>query len=124
MMPQISNTLGKIRVLLYHHISVAKSTHKTPGMMVQADSFRRHLELLDRWGYTAITFDDVRLHLAGELNLPNRPVIITFDGGYADVYDTAFPLLQEYGMKAVVFVIGDQLIRENIWDKNSGLPSL
>jgi peptidoglycan/xylan/chitin deacetylase (PgdA/CDA1 family) len=115
----LEDTLEKVRVLLYHNITVVKSTDKVPAMTVQADTFRRHLELLDRWGYTSITFDDVRLFLAGELNLPNKPVIITFDGGYADVYDTAFPLLQEFGMKAVVFVIGDQLIRENIWDKDS-----
>lgn len=116
---ELENTLGKIRVLLYHRITMDKSIKKYPSIVLQANTFRRQLELLDRWGYTALTFEDVRLHLAGELNLPNRPVIITFDGGYGDVYETAFPILQEFGMKAVVFVLGDQMMRENIWDKDS-----
>jgi peptidoglycan/xylan/chitin deacetylase (PgdA/CDA1 family) len=123
MKSQVLNTLGKIRVLLYHHISKEKSIDIAPTMVVEATTFHRHLELLDRWGYTTITFEDVRLHLAGELSLPNKPVIITFDGGYVDVYDTAFPILQVFGMKAVVFVVADQLKRENIWDKDSGKVS-
>ena len=84
--------------------------------------FRYHLTLLERWGFTAITFDDYRLYQSGELNLPKKPVIITFDDGYVDTYEAAFPLLQEFGMKAVVFALGDRTIKANTWDTHSSIP--
>jgi peptidoglycan/xylan/chitin deacetylase (PgdA/CDA1 family) len=115
-----TDSLAKIRVLLYHRITRSGDGKDAPSMIISANTFRRHLQLLDQWGYTAITFADVRLTLAGELHLPNKPVIITFDDGYADVYETAFPLLQEFGMKAVVFVLGNRTIMGNIWDKDFG----
>lgn len=112
--------LEGIRVLLYHHIDHTDNRASTSTMSVQVNVFRKQLELLEQWGYSTITFEDVRLYLAGELNLPNKSVIITFDDGYEDVYEHAFPILREFGMKAVIFVIGDPSIKENIWDKDSG----
>ncbi len=88
---------------------------------VEASSFRRQLELLESWGYTTITFEDLFLCLSGELVLPKKPVIMTFDDAYADVYDVAFPLLLEFGMKAVVFVLADRTIGTNAWDSDQGI---
>ncbi len=114
---RLDGILERIRVLLYHRIVADHNIKNPSAMIVRASTFRKQMELLDQWGYTPITFEDVRLFLAGELNLPNKPVIITFDDGYMDVYETAFPILREFGMRAVFFVIGDRLVEENIWDK-------
>jgi peptidoglycan/xylan/chitin deacetylase (PgdA/CDA1 family) len=86
-------------------------------MWVPAQEFRRHIALLDQWGYTSITFDDYRFFLQGELNLPKRPIIITFDDGYTETHSIAFPILQEFGMKAVVFVGADTNIRSAASEK-------
>jgi peptidoglycan/xylan/chitin deacetylase (PgdA/CDA1 family) len=112
-----------IKVLMYHRVVEFDPPGRIHWTCVRTPEFRRHLQLLDRWGFTAITFDDYRLYLAGELNLPRKPVIITFDDGYLDVYKNAFPVLREFGMKAVVFVLGNREIKKNIWDQTLGLPS-
>ena len=41
----------------------------------------------------------------GEIELPDKPVIITFDDGYDDNYLNAFPILKGYGIRATVFVV-------------------
>jgi len=43
-------------------------------------------------------------------------IIITFDDGEQSVYKNAFPLLKEYNMKALVFLIVDYIGKENVWD--------
>jgi peptidoglycan/xylan/chitin deacetylase (PgdA/CDA1 family) len=113
----------KIKVLMYHRIVSTESlSYSYPQLCTHTNEFRNHLSLLERLGFTAITFKDYRLFQEGALSLPKKPVIITFDDGYVDTYENAFPLLREFGMNAVVFILGDRQIKENIWDKSSGLP--
>jgi peptidoglycan/xylan/chitin deacetylase (PgdA/CDA1 family) len=110
-----------IKVLMYHRVVKDRVLSKGHWTCIHAEDFRRHLEFLDRWGFTPITLNDYRLYLEGEINLPRKPVIITFDDGYLDTYENAFPLLQEFGMRAVVFVLGDRTIMSNAWDADGGI---
>ncbi|MBI1806212.1 MAG: polysaccharide deacetylase family protein [Ignavibacteria bacterium] len=113
----------KIKVLMYHRIvSEEELSHSYPWLCTHAQEFLHHLRLLERWGFTPITFEDYRLFQEGELNLPKKPVIITFDDGYLDTFEHAYPLLEEFGMKAVIFVLGDRNMRVNTWDQLAGLP--
>ena len=104
-----------IRVLLYHRIG-ASGERSHDRFTIAESALRKQIELLDRWGYRTITFDDFRLFEAGRINLPPKPVIITFDDAYAEIYSVAFPILRSYGMRAVVFALGDLSIRRNAWD--------
>ncbi|HMK37995.1 MAG TPA: polysaccharide deacetylase family protein [Bacteroidota bacterium] len=111
-----------VRVLMYHKIVPDGTAGIQDGVELPLSLFRRHIRLLDRWGFTSITFEDYRLSLDEGLELPKRPVIITFDDGYAETYDIAFPVLKEYGMRAVVFVLGDRTMLANDWDLPLGIP--
>jgi peptidoglycan/xylan/chitin deacetylase (PgdA/CDA1 family) len=107
----------KIKVLMYHLVTNDKKfANKYSKLCVHVDEFHYHLKLLERWGYTAITFEDYRLFLEGELDLPKKPIIITFDDGFSETFRLSLPLLQEFGVKAVYFVLGDRKIKTNVWD--------
>jgi peptidoglycan/xylan/chitin deacetylase (PgdA/CDA1 family) len=109
----------RIKVLIYHLVNGERTIcEKNKKMCIHIDDFRNHLKFLDKWGYTAITFKDYQLYLEGELNLPKKPIIITFDDGYSETAKYTFPALKEFGMKAVYFVLGDRKIKTNIWDKD------
>jgi peptidoglycan/xylan/chitin deacetylase (PgdA/CDA1 family) len=89
-----------ISVLRYRGVVRGTNGHRVESGA--AEAFRRHLELLDRWGFTTITLSDYGHFLRGELHLPRRPVILTFDG-----LDLLAPLsspLREVGGRAMVFV--------------------
>jgi peptidoglycan/xylan/chitin deacetylase (PgdA/CDA1 family) len=109
-----------ISVLLYHHIHRDDGTKDTAGIRIFDTTFQKQMEMLDRWGYVTINFNDYRLFLERKINLPKRPVIITFDDAYEDLYTYAFPILKTLGMKAVIFVVGDPAISTNIWDEGYG----
>jgi peptidoglycan/xylan/chitin deacetylase (PgdA/CDA1 family) len=113
----------RIKVLMYHRIVESESlSHSYPDLCTHVSEFRSHLTWLEKWGFTPITFEDYHLCKTGELWLPKKPVILTFDDGYVDTFNNAFPLLREFGMKAVLFVMGNRLLRTNAWDQPAGLP--
>ena len=110
----------RIKVLLYHRLISESDSEDWANIAVRESIFLHQIELLHRWGYASITFRDYEMFLKGELNLPRKPVIITFDDAYEEIYSVAMPILQKFGMTAVIFTIGDFSIRESIWDKGKG----
>jgi len=74
---------------------------------VSPSRFESHLKYLKENGYQAITLDELLDFLATGKSLPEKPVVLTFDDGYADNYTNAFPLLQKYGMTGHFFIITD-----------------
>jgi peptidoglycan/xylan/chitin deacetylase (PgdA/CDA1 family) len=100
--------MRNLKILQYHRISDIGSASAQADKVLPVSTFVEHIEWLDKFGFTTVTFDDLRLCQLGELRLPRRPIIITFDGGHLDTFRYAFPVLQERGMKAVFFVLGDR----------------
>ena len=91
------------------------------GLSVPPERFEEHLRYLREAGYEAISLRDLALALQMGQPLPERPIIITFDDGYRDNYENAFPLLQAYGFTATFFLITDLIDDGNeaylTWDQ-------
>jgi peptidoglycan/xylan/chitin deacetylase (PgdA/CDA1 family) len=99
-------------ILMYHHVSSA------PGLVTLApETFRRHMAALANAGWRGAGLDEVEKFFRGE-QLPERTCIITFDDGYLDNFLNAHPILSEYGLKAVLFVVtgwvGDGPVRSSV----------
>jgi peptidoglycan/xylan/chitin deacetylase (PgdA/CDA1 family) len=62
-----------------------------------AEKFRKQMEVLAR-NYNPVTVEDIRLYLAGERKVPKRPVVVTFDDGYADNFEVAAPVMNRLGI--------------------------
>ncbi len=91
-----------VPVLLYHDLSVHQQEEET----VLPSAFASQMEWLYGRGYRTVSFDEID---ALDEASAKRSVIITFDDGPASFIDHAFPLLAEYGFKATVTVIGQQV---------------
>ena len=113
----------RIRVLRYHRIVDGKSRYPAHWPCVPVERFRDHLDLLAHWGYTPITFHDYRLFLKEELNLPKKPVVLTFDLAYKDNHKYMFPAMQKIGLKGVVFAAGDRHVTDSTGLEGEGLPA-
>ncbi|MBI3385696.1 polysaccharide deacetylase family protein [Candidatus Gottesmanbacteria bacterium] len=95
----------KVPVLLYHYIEVAPPQDPARGALATPpDVLDTQFALLAAGGFTPITFDELAAAMNGKITLPAKPVILTFDDGYADFYANAYPILQKYHMKAVSFI--------------------
>ena len=63
--------------------------------------------------------DDAQ-RIAGDRQLPPRPVVLTFDDGYADFYTAALPLLQRYHCTATLYIITDYVGETSKWLQREG----
>ncbi|MDB5267416.1 MAG: hypothetical protein JWP58_456 [Hymenobacter sp.] len=109
---------GFIPVLMYHKIPDAPLATKHQ-IYVTKENFEKHLAYFKQQKLTPITFADYLKYATGELPLrefPARPIILTFDDGYTDNYTNLLPLMQQYGYRGVLYLLGDADIRYNRWD--------
>lgn len=98
---------ARVPILMYHYISVppAGANDIRQGLSVTPATFENHLRLLKTNGYHTISLHQLLLNLTRGEPLPENPVVLTFDDGYRDNYENAFPLLQKYGYTATFFLI-------------------
>lgn len=104
----------RVPILMYHHLSAppAGADIYRVDLSVSPELFAQHLDWLQSAGYTTIDLYDLVDFLARGTPLPPQPVIITFDDGYRDNYEHAFPLLRARGMNATFFVVSDFMDEE------------
>ena len=97
----------RVPVLMYHYVS--NPPHDSDvyrlDLSVTPANFRQQLQWLKDHDYQSITPDDMAAALLHGRRLPDRPMLLTFDDGYADAYDNAFPLLREFGFKGTFFIV-------------------
>ena len=92
-----------VPILMYHEIAARPQT--TSPLAVAPAAFAAQLAYLHYHGYNTVTFADAAAALAGKGGqLPTRPVVLTFDDGFADFHREVLPLLRNYGFTATVFV--------------------
>ena len=107
-----------IPVLMYHKIPDVPPATKHQ-IYVTKDQFEQHLAYFKKRGLTPITFIDYLDFASGRRLLrdfPRRPIVLTFDDGYADNYTNLLPLMQRYGYRGVLYLLGDFDLRHNQWD--------
>ena len=89
----------RIPILTFHAIE------ERPGVIgFPPSALRRALRHLREKGHRSIRLSEVAALLASGQAFPDRSFVITFDDGYRNVYEAAFPILQELGLTATVFL--------------------
>lgn len=92
-------------VLVYHALTADETQLPGDDWTVTADKFRSDLQAIKDMGFTPINSTDLYEVRLGLKELPAHPVWVTFDDGYENNYTIAFPILQELGYKAEIFVV-------------------
>jgi peptidoglycan/xylan/chitin deacetylase (PgdA/CDA1 family) len=91
-----------IPVLLYHSVNREPPAGQE-RWTVSPSAFASHVDALARSGRTAVTVSDYANALSGAGTLPPRPVLVTFDDGFADVEDAA-QVLHAKGVPSTLYM--------------------
>ena len=94
-----------IPILLYHRVG-----YSGDDLTVTPNRLARDLRTLKELQYTTISLEQFEQFLFNQkIELPEKPLLITFDDGYLDNYENAFPILQKNDMLASFFIITGML---------------
>ena len=104
---------GDVECLLLMYNSIASNTDEDPfyqwesDTFISMDDFRYQLKVLKESGYTSIPVSLLTEAIYSGAELPPKPVIITFEASHRNLYETTFPIMQEFGFTGTVFLVQD-----------------
>ena len=103
-------------VLLYHQISTIAAEYDPLRLAVSPQHFSEQMEYLKKNDYSCISLESlVKAKITGE-KLSERAFAITFDDGYSDNYEQAFPILQDYNFTATIFLVTSRVGNSVNWE--------
>lgn len=94
----------ELPIIMYH--GLLKEKKRLGRYVVSPAEFESDLRYLKENGYTTIVIQDLLDYVHGTGELPEKPIMLTFDDGYYNNYLYAFPLLKQYDSKIVLSPIG------------------
>ena len=104
----------KIPILLYHNFvtTVPDSDPDNFNYINTPQSFEENIKTFLENGYTIISMKELALAENGKMELPSKPIVITFDDGYYSNYEYIYPILKQYNVKASIFIVTDKIAQE------------
>ena len=107
-------------ILTYHSLDESGSVTS-----VRPRCFCEHMHSLAKRGFVGISLSDLLDGWDGLGKLPGRPVVLTFDDGFANLLEHAVPVLSGLNFRATVFVVTGRCGQTNDWpDQIPGIPRL
>ncbi len=96
-----------VPILYYHYIRINPNPRDRVGFGLSTPpaAFASQMRYLADHGFHVISLHQAVVAIQHHTGLPPRPVVLTFDDGYADFFSTAVPILQVHGFTATSFVI-------------------
>lgn len=100
-----------VPILLYHYIRINPNPADRVGFNLSTPPamFAAQMRYLADHSFHVLSLHEAVVAIARHQPLPARPVVLTFDDGYADFFTAAVPVLRAHGFKATDFVISGRM---------------
>lgn len=98
-----------VSVLMYHMVGDEEGN----AAVITEENFDKQMRYLKGHGYHPITMQELYDYVTKGSTLPEKPVCITFDDGYADNYTIVYPLMKKYGFPWTLYLITGEVGKPN-----------
>lgn len=106
-------------VLMYHSIERTGSA-RSSAWRLKPEQFAAQMRWLSENGYHAIDPSELEQFLVTGVLPRENSVVLTFDDGYENFLENAYPVLSQFDLHAWMFVISDEMGRSSVWDSAIG----
>lgn len=94
----------KIRTLTYHFVYNPETTYCNQSICQSFEQFESHLKYIRENNYFTLKLNELEMYLNGEINIPDKSIVLTIDDG--TIFDIdAIKLLEQYQVNVTMFVI-------------------
>jgi peptidoglycan/xylan/chitin deacetylase (PgdA/CDA1 family) len=106
----------RIPILTYHRVVDTVPTDDYYHICLPREVFVAQMRSLAVEGYETISLERAAALMRRRAPLDPRWIVLTFDDGYLDTFETAAPILMEHGFTATVFVVAGLVGKRSLWD--------
>ena len=117
-----SDIASHIPVLMYHSIA-DEGPAELGQWRMSPKKLAEQMDYLKENGFYSVNSADILAVLRGEKQLPGKPVMLSFDDGYSNFFDCAWPIIKKRGFTAEVFLVTDYVGGHAEWDSRFGSPA-
>lgn len=118
--PMQKRTTRPVPILTYHSLDRSGSV-----ISVAPETFAHQIAILRDQGFQGIRLSDLLSAWDGKTTLPVRPIVITFDDGFANVLESGVPVLENAGFTATIFPVAGYTGQTNNWpSRPSNIPHM
>ena len=109
----------QVPILCYHQIRdwTARDSKGAKDYIVPVAAFKAQIKMLADSGYHTVSPDQLYAYMTTGAKLPSKPIMLTFDDTDLDQFTVARPTLEQYGYKAMYFVMTVSLGRPRYMTK-------
>src|ERR1700737_2721561 len=121
--PVPSGPATYVPIVYYHYIRINPNPRDRVGFSLSTPPamFSAQMQYLANHGFHVISLHQAVVAINNHSGLPSRPVVLTFDDGYADFFTVAVPILQSHGFTATSFVISGRMGSGGFMTTNQGV---
>jgi len=100
-----------VPILMYHYVEYVKDTRDTirQSLNITPDIFEEQVKTLSEAGYTFMTASELGEVIDHKSELPEKPVLLTFDDGHWDILTDIIPIFKKFKAQGTVYIITDFL---------------
>jgi len=92
----------ELPILAYHKIDTVRELGVN---CISPKTFEKQIRFLAECGYQSISPEFIVAAVHNDVKLPEKSILITFDDGYENFYNYAYPIMKKYGYTGIVFLL-------------------
>ncbi len=108
--------MNKLTVVMYHYVRNIEESRYPEVKGLELDCFINQLSFFKE-NYNVVTMEDVILSLSGK-SLPPKPLLLTFDDGYAEHFNLVYPALRDLDIQGSFFIPVKAVVEHELLDVN------
>lgn len=109
--------MSELYISMYHYTRDLKHSRYPEIKGLDVNLFREQIAFM-KSNFNIVTMEQVLEAISAKEKLPEKALLLTFDDGYADNYNVAMPILEEYGVQGSFFIPGKTFTTHQLLDVN------